>query len=55
MFLMGLLMEKPGDFVDDWYVCVTRIHWVLVKVSPILAKDFNTCNDKVNWEEGAYL
>lgn len=35
----------------DWYVCVTEIHWVLVKVSPIVAKDCNNRGDKLNKEE----
>lgn len=30
---------------------VTEIHWVLVKVSPIVAKDCNNRGDKLNEEE----
>lgn len=39
----------------DWYVRVTQIHWVLVKVSPIVTKDCNNHSDRLDLVGGAYL
>lgn len=48
-------MAGPGDFVDGLgcvCVCVTQIHWVLVKVSPIVAKTVITTATDWIVEEG---